>query len=246
MTGTGASHQAGVVLPARPSRVSFHTPASSSSPAPDTTRDSTTPTRRDLLTRPNSTTESNRPRPPSRPGLLTINRRGQCSRRPDSDASAGASAHEVTLPRAGDYGRVIELARRAAPMAQRQLGDACGLSQSAVSRRKACPYGSSGPKAQPGTDSPSATGCCPAREHVTSSPAWSPRPPPPSLWSRRTTSALACTRSSCTGRTTRSCASSTRAASCTTTRSRAEVPATRKDRLAVSLVVGSVPRCVTL
>jgi transcriptional regulator with XRE-family HTH domain len=36
--------------------------------------------------------------------------------------------------RAGDYGRVIELARRAARMTQRQLGDACGLSQSAVSR----------------------------------------------------------------------------------------------------------------
>ncbi|WP_371654160.1 MULTISPECIES: multiprotein-bridging factor 1 family protein [unclassified Streptomyces] len=36
--------------------------------------------------------------------------------------------------RAGDYGRVIELARRAARLTQRQLGDACGLSQSAVSR----------------------------------------------------------------------------------------------------------------
>ncbi|WP_107482478.1 helix-turn-helix domain-containing protein [Streptomyces scabiei] len=36
--------------------------------------------------------------------------------------------------RAGDYGRVIELARRAARMTQRQLGDACGLSQPAVSR----------------------------------------------------------------------------------------------------------------
>ncbi|WP_125262140.1 helix-turn-helix domain-containing protein [Streptomyces alboflavus] len=36
--------------------------------------------------------------------------------------------------RAGDFGRVIELARRAARMTQRQLGDACGLSQSAVSR----------------------------------------------------------------------------------------------------------------
>ncbi|MFI1174207.1 multiprotein-bridging factor 1 family protein [Streptomyces melanogenes] len=36
--------------------------------------------------------------------------------------------------RAGDYGRVIELARQAARLTQRQLGDACGLSQSAVSR----------------------------------------------------------------------------------------------------------------
>lgn len=36
--------------------------------------------------------------------------------------------------RAGDYGRVIELARRSARLTQRQLGDACGLSQSAVSR----------------------------------------------------------------------------------------------------------------
>ncbi|MFD7284220.1 helix-turn-helix domain-containing protein [Streptomyces sp. NPDC059862] len=36
--------------------------------------------------------------------------------------------------RAGDYGRVIELARRAARVTQRQLGDACGLTQSAISR----------------------------------------------------------------------------------------------------------------
>ncbi|MEU2428687.1 helix-turn-helix transcriptional regulator [Streptomyces sp. NPDC007861] len=36
--------------------------------------------------------------------------------------------------RAGDYGRVIELARRAARLTQGQLGDACGLSQSAISR----------------------------------------------------------------------------------------------------------------
>lgn len=35
---------------------------------------------------------------------------------------------------ADDYGRVIELARRADRMTQRQLGDACGLSQSAISR----------------------------------------------------------------------------------------------------------------
>ncbi|MFD9862603.1 helix-turn-helix domain-containing protein [Streptomyces alboflavus] len=36
--------------------------------------------------------------------------------------------------RAGDYGRVLELARRAVRMTQRQLGDVIGLSQSAVSR----------------------------------------------------------------------------------------------------------------
>ncbi|QDQ16512.1 helix-turn-helix domain-containing protein [Streptomyces spectabilis] len=36
--------------------------------------------------------------------------------------------------RAGDYGRVLELARRAVGMTQKQLGDAIGLSQSAVSR----------------------------------------------------------------------------------------------------------------
>jgi len=36
--------------------------------------------------------------------------------------------------RNGDYGRVIELARTATRLTQRQLGDACGLSQSAVSR----------------------------------------------------------------------------------------------------------------
>ncbi|MFD5555020.1 helix-turn-helix domain-containing protein [Streptomyces sp. NPDC127068] len=34
----------------------------------------------------------------------------------------------------GDYGRVIELARKEARMTQRQLGHACGLSQSAISR----------------------------------------------------------------------------------------------------------------
>ncbi|GFH36821.1 helix-turn-helix transcriptional regulator [Streptomyces pacificus] len=36
--------------------------------------------------------------------------------------------------RNGDYGRVIELARKHVRMSQRQLGEACGLSQSAVSR----------------------------------------------------------------------------------------------------------------
>jgi transcriptional regulator with XRE-family HTH domain len=36
--------------------------------------------------------------------------------------------------RGGDYGRVIELVRKEARMTQRQLGEACGLSQSAVSR----------------------------------------------------------------------------------------------------------------
>lgn len=34
----------------------------------------------------------------------------------------------------GDFGRVIHLAREAAGVSQRQLGDACGMSQSAVSR----------------------------------------------------------------------------------------------------------------
>ncbi|MGO4422699.1 helix-turn-helix domain-containing protein, partial [Streptomyces sp. MCAF7] len=34
----------------------------------------------------------------------------------------------------GDYGRVVSLARRDARVSQRQLGDACGISQSAVSR----------------------------------------------------------------------------------------------------------------
>ncbi|MEU5612542.1 helix-turn-helix domain-containing protein [Streptomyces sparsogenes] len=36
--------------------------------------------------------------------------------------------------RQGDYGRVVSLARRDAGLSQRQLGDACGISQSAVSR----------------------------------------------------------------------------------------------------------------
>ncbi|WP_323874437.1 helix-turn-helix transcriptional regulator [Streptomyces sp. 3212.3] len=36
--------------------------------------------------------------------------------------------------REGDYGQVIKLARKALALTQRQLGDACGLSQSAVSR----------------------------------------------------------------------------------------------------------------
>ncbi|MET7935443.1 helix-turn-helix transcriptional regulator [Streptomyces sp. NPDC005322] len=36
--------------------------------------------------------------------------------------------------RRGDFGRVVSLARRAAGVSQRQLGDACGTSQSAVSR----------------------------------------------------------------------------------------------------------------
>ncbi|MDW6061450.1 helix-turn-helix transcriptional regulator [Streptomyces sp. FXJ1.4098] len=36
--------------------------------------------------------------------------------------------------RQGDYGRVVSLARRDARVSQRQLGDACGISQSAVSR----------------------------------------------------------------------------------------------------------------
>ncbi|WP_431774413.1 helix-turn-helix domain-containing protein [Streptomyces cucumeris] len=36
--------------------------------------------------------------------------------------------------RHGDYGRVVNLARRDAGVSQRQLGDACGISQSAVSR----------------------------------------------------------------------------------------------------------------
>jgi transcriptional regulator with XRE-family HTH domain len=36
--------------------------------------------------------------------------------------------------RTGDYGRVIELARKAVRMTQRQLGEGCGMSQSAVSR----------------------------------------------------------------------------------------------------------------
>ncbi|KAK1180693.1 helix-turn-helix transcriptional regulator [Streptomyces sp. NBS 14/10] len=36
--------------------------------------------------------------------------------------------------RQGDYGRVVSLARRDAGVSQRQLGDACGISQSAVSR----------------------------------------------------------------------------------------------------------------
>ncbi|WP_406511040.1 helix-turn-helix domain-containing protein [Streptomyces sp. NBC_00161] len=36
--------------------------------------------------------------------------------------------------RGGDYGRVIELVRKAGQLTQRQLGEACGLSQSAVSR----------------------------------------------------------------------------------------------------------------
>ncbi|MFE7117799.1 helix-turn-helix domain-containing protein [Streptomyces sp. NPDC057654] len=35
---------------------------------------------------------------------------------------------------AGDYGKVIELVRKQARMTQRQLGEACGLSQSAISR----------------------------------------------------------------------------------------------------------------
>ncbi|MFI6640221.1 helix-turn-helix domain-containing protein [Streptomyces sp. NPDC050504] len=45
-----------------------------------------------------------------------------------SDSAAREAA------RAGDYGRVIELARKAGRLTQRQLGDACGLSQSAISR----------------------------------------------------------------------------------------------------------------
>ncbi|MEU1800293.1 helix-turn-helix transcriptional regulator [Streptomyces sp. NPDC019937] len=36
--------------------------------------------------------------------------------------------------RRGDFGRVVSLARRAADVSRRQLGDACGISQSAVSR----------------------------------------------------------------------------------------------------------------
>ncbi|MFE5717875.1 helix-turn-helix domain-containing protein [Streptomyces erythrochromogenes] len=36
--------------------------------------------------------------------------------------------------RGGNYGRVIELVRKSARLTQRQLGEACGLSQSAVSR----------------------------------------------------------------------------------------------------------------
>lgn len=36
--------------------------------------------------------------------------------------------------RRGDFGRVVSLARRATGVSQRQLGDACGISQSAVSR----------------------------------------------------------------------------------------------------------------
>lgn len=36
--------------------------------------------------------------------------------------------------RTGDYGRVVKLARKAAGVSQRQLGEACGISQSAVSR----------------------------------------------------------------------------------------------------------------
>ncbi|MBC9714089.1 helix-turn-helix transcriptional regulator [Streptomyces sp. TRM66268-LWL] len=36
--------------------------------------------------------------------------------------------------RAGDYGRVVHLARRGAGLSQKELGDACGVSQSAVSR----------------------------------------------------------------------------------------------------------------
>ncbi|GHH84647.1 hypothetical protein GCM10017771_14330 [Streptomyces capitiformicae] len=36
--------------------------------------------------------------------------------------------------RRGDYGRVIELVRKEARMTQKQLGEACGLSQSAISR----------------------------------------------------------------------------------------------------------------
>lgn len=36
--------------------------------------------------------------------------------------------------RRGDFGRVVSLTRRAAGVSQRQLGDACGISQSAVSR----------------------------------------------------------------------------------------------------------------
>ncbi|WP_234365065.1 helix-turn-helix domain-containing protein [Streptomyces sp. RTd22] len=36
--------------------------------------------------------------------------------------------------RRGDFGRVVSLARRATGVSQRQLGDACGISQSAISR----------------------------------------------------------------------------------------------------------------
>lgn len=45
--------------------------------------------------------------------------------------------------REGNYGRVIQLARREARLTQRQLGEACGITQSAVSRlesRAAGPY----------------------------------------------------------------------------------------------------------
>lgn len=45
--------------------------------------------------------------------------------------------------REGNYGRVIQLARRERGLTQRQLGEACGLTQSAVSRlegRTAGPY----------------------------------------------------------------------------------------------------------
>ena len=43
-----------------------------------------------------------------------------------------ASAREAS--RCGDYGKVIELARKSTGMTQQQLGEACGLSQSAISR----------------------------------------------------------------------------------------------------------------
>lgn len=36
--------------------------------------------------------------------------------------------------RAGDYGRVVQLARRDAGLSQKEMGDACGVSQSAISR----------------------------------------------------------------------------------------------------------------
>lgn len=39
--------------------------------------------------------------------------------------------------RAGDFGRVVKLARTAARVSQKQLGEACGVSQSAVSRLEA-------------------------------------------------------------------------------------------------------------
>ncbi|MFG2877454.1 helix-turn-helix domain-containing protein [Streptomyces sp. NPDC048337] len=43
--------------------------------------------------------------------------------------------------RGGDYGRVIELVRKTGRLTQKQLGEACGLSQSAVSRLEKCGAG---------------------------------------------------------------------------------------------------------